>query len=156
MNMKSNKNESIGVTGEVFMCVDVILTFDKPNMYGETQEFFGLMLQINGDESSAAAFINQNLFDEIADKCYCLDRCPEDLIKISTASDWQVFKDATQLPSLWELGHCCKWYFGQGRDDLDTWEIELANEYGFGTDVDMSWMKNPAVDFKSANSDSIH
>lgn len=121
-----------------YMNVNVILTFNTSNQHDERQEFFDLKLAVSKKETSADLFMHSKLFKKIVAKCKKYNRTPEDLIKISTASDWRLFKKATGLPSLWELGHPCKWYFGTGRDDLDEWEQALMKIYGFGTKADLS------------------
>jgi len=127
---------------KVFMNVNVILTFESMNKYGERQEFFDLALPISKAESHAYTFINNKLFKRIVKKCQLLNRRVEDLTKISTASDWDLFEKTTNLESLWKQGHSCKWYFGSGRNDLDAWERNLMSKYKFGNDADMSWVGN--------------
>lgn len=123
-----------------YMYVNVILTFEKCNEYGETQEFFDLYLPISKKERGAVELIHNKLFKRIVKQCKRLQRSVGDLIKISTASNWGLFKDVTGLESLMELGHNGKWYFGKGRTDLDSWEMELMEVYSFGIDVDMSYL----------------
>jgi hypothetical protein len=125
-----------------FLNVDVILTFESFNSLGESQEFFELLLPISNNESSAINFLNNNLFNQIADECKKLNRPVEDLSKISTASNWDLFETITNLDSLPSLGHSCKWFFGNGRTDLDEWELDLINKYKFGINLDMSWIHN--------------
>lgn len=127
---------------KVFMNVNVILTFSSCNEYGDTQEFFDLALPVSKSESHSAVFIGNKLFTRISKKCKHLNRRAEDLIKISTASNWDVFKKTTNLPSLCDLGHDCKWYFGIGRNDLDAWEQSLMLKHNFGTEADMSWVND--------------
>ena len=123
-----------------YMLMDVILTFNTPDIDGETQEFFYLQLPINKNEVNAEIFIEKKLFKRVAKKCQLLNRSVGDLIKISTGSDWKTFKKTTKMESLADLGHSCKWYFGKGRCDLDSWEIELMESYGFGMEADMSFI----------------
>lgn len=123
---------------KIYMDVNVILFFNTSNAHGETQEFFDLKLAVSKKETSADLFMHSKLFKKIVAKCQKYNRNPEDLIKISTASDWGLFEEVTGLPSLDELGHPCKWFFGTGRDDLDEWEESLMMIYGFGTKADMS------------------
>jgi hypothetical protein len=130
---------------KVFMHVNVILTFESTNEYGETQEFFELALPVSKTETDAMTFLNNELFMRIYRECELLNRRVEDLTKISTASDWRIFEKTTNLESLWRQGHSCKWYFGVGRADLDAWEIELMSKYKFGIDVDMSWVGDPVL-----------
>lgn len=127
---------------KVYMHVNVILTFDMPNAYGDTQEFFDLQLPLSFKDIDAVEFLNKKLFKRIAKKCELYKRNPNDLTKISTASNWGLYKEVTNAESLTELGHNCKWHFGLNRDDLDEWETELMSEYSFGTNADMSWLKN--------------
>lgn len=121
-----------------YMNVNVILTFNTSNEHVERQEFFDLKLAVSKKEASADLFMHSKLFKKIVDKCKKYNRNPGDLIKISTASDWGLFEEVTGLPSLDELGHSCKWFFGTGRDDLDEWEQALMKIYGFGTKADLS------------------
>lgn len=123
-----------------YMNVNVILTFNTSNKQGESQEFFDLKLAISKMEISAGQFMHSKFFKKIVAKCKIFNRNPEDLIKISTASNWGLFKDVTGLPSLNELGHSCKWFFGNGRDDLDDWEQTLMKTYSFGINADMSYI----------------
>lgn len=127
-------------TTKIYMNVNVILTFYTWDDDGETQEFFDLKLAVSKKEASADLFMHSKFFKKIVDKCKKYNRSPEDLIKISTASDWSLFKEVTGLPSLDELGHSCKWFFGTGRDDLDEWEKALMKIHGFGTHADMSYV----------------
>lgn len=121
-----------------YMNVNVILTFNTSNEHGERQEFFDLKLAVSKKEASADLFMHSKLFKKIFDKCKKFNRNPGDLIKISTASDWGLFEEVTGLPSLDDLGHSCKWFFGTGRDDLDEWEQALMKIYGFGNKADLS------------------
>lgn len=139
--MKTNTNTaSKPASKRVYMDVDVILTFDTPNSYGETQEFFDLLIPVSSHEVGADVFFDNKFFKCIVKKCNLLNRKTTDLVKISTASSWSIFKEKTGLPSLPEIGHNCKWHFGNGRSDLDPWETYLSAQYGFGTSVDMSWI----------------
>jgi hypothetical protein len=125
---------------KVFMNVNVILTFESMNADGDTQEFFDLALPVSKSETDAMTFLNNKLFKRIVKKCKLFNRRVEDLTKISTASDWDLFEKTTNLESIWKQGHSCKWYFGTGRADLDVWEKALMSEYKFGIDADMSWV----------------
>ena len=139
--MKANFQSVVnGKTKRSYMGVNVILTFNTPNSAGESQEFFDLAIPVNCLESDAITFFDEKLFKRIVKKCKQLNRNPSDLIKISTCSNWDVFEEKTKQPALPELGHSCKWFFGNGRTDLDAWEMNLIHRYGFGTDVDMSWV----------------
>ena len=130
---------------KVFMNVNVILTFESMNVDGDRQEFFDLALPVSKTESDAYTFLNNKLFKRIFKKCELLNRRVEDLTKISTASDWDLFEKTTNLESLWKQGHSCKWHFGSGRNDLDAWESELMSKYKFGIDADMSWIGDPVL-----------
>ena len=128
-------------SSRAYLAVNVILTFaqDDPD-YG-TQDIFDIQLPVNQKETNAVEFLNSKLFKRIAQKCHQFGRDPKQLVKISTAANWSVFAAKTGRRTLPDLGHPCKWYFGVGRDDLDIWEESLMRLYGFGTDADMSWMK---------------
>lgn len=137
-------------TARCYMAVNVILTFNDENECGDSQEFFDLKLPLRASHKSAEKFIDEHLFKRIAAKCRTYGRDPRQLIKISTASDWDMFEAKTGKPSLPSLGHSCKWYFGAGRLDLDPWEQQLAEAYGFGSDVDMSWLNEPDPNVRGA------
>ena len=141
--MKASFRQAVSnKTKRTYMDVNVILTFDSPDTTGESQEFFDLLIPVNCRESDAITFFDEKLFKRIVKKCELLNRELSDLIKISTCSNWNVFEEKTKQPSLPDLGHSCKWHFGNGRTDLDSWEISLIHRYGFGADVDMSWVIN--------------
>lgn len=125
-----------------YMDVNVILTFETWNKDGETQEFFDIKIPISKKEVSAEEFIHNKLFKRIVKQCKRLNRSVGDLIKISTASNWDLFTKVTQLRSLMDLDHDGKWYFGKGRSDLDNWEKKLIEIYGFGVDADLSYLNN--------------
>ena len=114
------------------MDTNVILTFNSANRFGETQEIFDLMLPIRNDEIDAISFIDSQLFKRVVSECKLLNRQVEDLLKISTASDWDSFETTTNMPSLCDLGHNCKWYFNDRWSDLDDWELDLISRYKFG------------------------
>ena len=133
-------NLDTGSNRRVFMNVNVILTFESMNADGDRQEFFDLALPVSKSEVDAVTFLNNKLFKRIVKKCKFFNRRVEDLTKISTASDWDLFEATTNLESLWKQGHSCKWHFGTGRADLDVWEKALMSKYRFGTDADMSWV----------------
>ena len=129
-----------------YLDVNVILTFDMCNIHGDTQEFFDLKIPICSREKNAASFIHQKFFKRVTKFCARIGRDVHDLVKISTASNWNLFTEVTGKQSLPDLGHSCKWYFGNGRDDLDPWEQHLMKTYGFGSQVDMSWVKSETMD----------
>ena len=124
------------------MHVNVILTFNTQDKNGETQEFFNLSIPVSKKEVSAADFMHIKFFKRVAKKMLLLKREAGDLIKISTASNWDLFEEITGLDALSTLGHSCKWFFGNGREDLDAWEEALMSEYGFGISADMSYVNN--------------
>ena len=118
------------------MYCNVILTFETPTgIYMDTQEMFDLTLRIRKSETSCIDFLNRELFPRIVKECEKLNRDHRDLMKISTASDWDLFEKTTNLPSLWSLGHPCKWFFGPNRSDLDFWEQDLTRRLGLGSEV---------------------
>jgi hypothetical protein len=130
---------------KISMDVNVILTFESMNNFAETQEIFDLTLPVGKDEIDAISFVNKQLFKRIVAECRLLNRSVGDLWKISTAGDWDTFNEITNLPTLVDLGHNCKWYFGRGAGELSEWEQALSTTYGFGIDTDMSWVGNPAL-----------
>lgn len=134
-----------------YMHVNVILTFNTQDKSGETQEVFNLSIPVGKNEVSAGDFMHAKFFKRIVKKIVLFNREAGDLIKISTASNWGLFEEITGLPALSTLGHSCKWFFGNGRDDLDAWEEALMSEYGFGTSADMSYVNNPEIKVLIAN-----
>ena len=122
------------------MYFNVILTFNSNNEYGDSQEFFEMKLPLKKDEGHSAKFMMNKFFPKVVGKCANFNRSVGSLIKISTASDWDLFEKVTGFESLCTLGHSCKWHFGEGRNDLDEWEIMLMKEYGFGTEVNLSYI----------------
>ena len=134
------------------MDMNVILTFDKGDKNGDTQEFFDLRIPVSKDEVDAMTFLNEKFFKRVVKKCNQYNRPVGDLIKISTASDWDLFEETTNLESLWKQGHNCKWHFGTGRADLDVWEKALMSKYNFGIDADMSWVGDAVLTNEYMNS----
>lgn len=121
-----------------YLDVNVILTFSTPDAYGETQEIFDLKLPMNKKESDAISFLDKKLFKRIAAKCDQYDRRKQDLWKISTASNWDLFEQVTGKPSLTSLEHNCKWYFNDHINQLDWWEEQLKQDYQFGTELNFN------------------
>jgi hypothetical protein len=117
---------------KTWMDTNVILTFNSPNRFGDTQEIFDLALPIATDEHDAISFIDTQFFKRVVSECKLLNRPVEDLLKISTASDWKTFEEITDKQSLCKLGHDCKWYFNHEWSDLDDWELSLISKYKFG------------------------
>lgn len=128
-----------------YMTVNVILTFETFDSFGETQTIFDLQLPISKVEKSAEDFLNKKLFKRITNKCKTLKRSVKDLSKISIAGNWDTFEKITNKFSLHKLGHSCKWHFGNGRNDLDSWELDLISKFKFGINADMSWVGNPQL-----------
>lgn len=126
-----------------FMAVNVILTFLTSDYAEDPQEVFDLKLPVSRNESNVFEFLNKKFFPRIVSKCHKLKlkRDPRTLVKISTCSDWDLFERTTQKPAFSSFGHPCKWHFGQGRNDLDSWEKWLVKEFSFGVDADMSWVE---------------
>ena len=121
----------------IYMAVNVILTFDNiGGKYQDTQEFFDLKIPVKKSDTDVTAFLNKKFFPKIFEECIKFNRSQRDLIKISTASDWGIYKEVTNTQSLWALGHPCKWYFGCGQNDLDVWEKHLMDTFNFGQDAD--------------------
>lgn len=125
-----------------YMNVNVILTFDGNNENLNSQEIFDLKILVSKNDIEPIKFFHEKLYKRIVQKCKTLSRDVGDLIKISTCSDWSLYKSVTGVESLCDLGHSCKWYFGKGREDLDPWELKLIQLYGFGENVDMSWVND--------------
>lgn len=123
--MKSNKNKT--------MYFDVILSFEDVNEDLETQEFYYAYIPVPKDTADAKSFLDNYFFDKVIGMCNDSNRPVEKLWKISTAADWDLFEKSTGIDGYNELQNNGKWYFGNGRDDLDSWEIELMAKYGFGS-----------------------
>lgn len=138
-------------TNRKYMYVNVILTFNTMDKHGGTQELFDLNIPISKQELSAAEFMHTKFFKRVAKKITLLKREAGHLVKISTAADWDLFEEITGLDSLCTLGHSCKWFFGNGRDDLDSWEEVLMYEFKFGTKADMSYVSLPETKAMMAN-----
>jgi len=138
MNTRTRNTKSHNATTRCYLSVSVILTFDTENQWGDSQEFQFLQIPVSSAERSAKEFLNKKLFKRVTAYCLRLSRDPNDLVKISTAANWAVFEAKTGKPSLPRLGHSCKWYFGCGRADNDSWEEALARDFGFGLAVDKS------------------
>jgi len=121
-----------------YLDLNVILTFESFDQFGGTQEFFDLKIPISKSEISASDFCNKKLFPSIAKYCNSVDRKIGDLIKISTSSNWNEFREHTDLDSdeINEING--KWYFGLNRTDLSNWELDLMSKYKFGVVADMS------------------
>jgi len=115
-----------------YMYMNVILSFRTANEFGDTQEFFECNLPINKAEKDAFTFLNKKFFKAVLKKCELFNRKPEDLWKISTASNWGLFEQVTNKPSLKNMGHCCKWFFNDEINELDFWEKDIKQLYGFG------------------------
>jgi len=134
------KKDSVIISSKKqYMYVNVILTFNTSDAGGDHQEFFNLYIPVSRSETNLFDLLNKKFFKRIVSKCKTLNRRVEDLIKISTASDWILFEKVTGLKPLCDLGHPCKWYFGKNRRDLDRWELMLMEKFHFGIDQDMSW-----------------
>jgi hypothetical protein len=140
--MKTTFKKNSNTKSRTYMYVDVILTFNSENAFGDSQEFFDLYIPVNSREKNAVDFLDKKLFKRIAKKCSELNREVGELTKISTCSNWDVFEQKTGLPTLSSFGHNCKWFFGNGRTDLDVWELSLISRFGFGKNADMSWVRS--------------
>lgn len=126
-----------------YMSVNVILSFNTQDKNGDMQEFFDLRIPVSKREANAVVFMHTKFFKRVLKKIQLLKREAGDLIKISTSSNWGLFEEVTGLEALSTQGHSCKWFFGNGRDDLDLWERKLVSEFGFGTTADMSYVSTP-------------
>lgn len=131
---------------KIYMNMNVILTFDVSDTDGNTQVIFNLRLPLSKKEKNAVAFIHENLFTAIVKKCSSNKQSIKNLIKISAAGDWDLFEQITGKKSLLKLGHDCRWYFGNGRCDLDPWEEKIMEIYGFGRNADMSFITPEWID----------
>lgn len=125
-----------------YMSVNVILTFDSDNEDGDSQEIFNLKILVSKNDIEPIQFFHKKFFKRVLRKCKTLRRDVGDLVKISTCSDWGIYELVTGSKSLCELGHSCKWFFGNGRLDMDPWEKALEQQLGFGKNVDMSWVND--------------
>ncbi len=141
------------------MRVNVILTFNTYDKYGDSQEIFDVAIPVSRNDSDAVSFVMSKLFKRIEGKCEQLGRRKQELIKISTAADWDIFESVTHKKSLPALGHICKWHFGIGRKRLDIMEKCAMAEYQFGTDADLSseeqWLEDHIAKILAAQSQSV-
>jgi hypothetical protein len=115
--------------------VNVILTFNVDDGWGDYQKVFDLSLPLIDPDTDAVSFLNAQFFGRVKERCLLSGRNPRHLIKISTCGDWDAFERATGRPGLHRSGHTCKWHFGKARNDLDSWEEELMEDHGFGNDA---------------------
>lgn len=165
---KATKAESPNVTALVsnerrstrrHMAVNVILTFNTYNKYGDSQEIFDVSVPVSQSDSDAVSFVMSKLFKRIEGKCERLGRRKQELVKISTASEWDIFESVTHKKSLPALGHICKWHFGIGRKRLDIMEKCAMAEYQFGTDADLSseeqWLEDHIAKILAAQSQNV-
>lgn len=150
VNLLTNGNDAAKAK-KAYMYINVILTFDTPDRWGDMQECFDLHLPLNKNELCAVQFTHKKLFKRIVKKCALYKRSVGDLVKISTAGNWDLFEATTGKESLPDLGHSCKWFFGNGRSDLDLWEKALIKNYGFGVNIDMSHITPEWISMVRAN-----
>ena len=123
------------------MNFNVILTFDKAGgEYSDTQEIYNVLIPLTSSDKKydAFTFIDNKFFPSVIKSCSKLNRKHEDLIKISTCSDWDLYERFTGNKSLPDFDHSCKWVFGLNRTDLNDWEKRIMLTYGFGTLADMT------------------
>lgn len=125
-----------------YMDVDVILTFNTANKIGETQEFFNTKLYVHFRDGDAISFLNKKFFPRVLKACLKRHRSHKDLVKISTAANWDIYEKLTNHARPMCFGNNGKWNFGEGRNDLDVWEKCLMRTFGFGTDAEMQWISN--------------
>jgi hypothetical protein len=150
------------LTDKAYMNFNVILTFDKEGGRNDDwQEIYDVLIPLTRSDKKydAFTFIDRKLFPSIVKSCSKFDRKQEDLIKISTCSDWDLYERFTGNKSLPNFDHSCKWFFGLNRIDLDDWEKKLMLTYGFGTFADMSstldMYKQMIADYKESQTKSI-
>jgi hypothetical protein len=124
-----------------FMNVNVILTFeDRCESDIDSQEFFDSEIRVRRSDKNVMTFLNEKFFPRVVSYCERYDRSPKNLIKISTCAHWHVYEEITGKKPLYQHGNSCQWIFGKGRTDLGVWEKCLMDTFGFGTNVDMSWV----------------
>jgi hypothetical protein len=124
------------------MKFNIILTFDHVSgKYDDPQEIYDVLIPISTSDKKydAITFLNRKLFPSIINSCLKFNRKHEDIIKISTCGDWDLYEKFAGKKSLPNLDHSCKWFFGENRIDLDEWEKNLMSTYGFGTFTDMAY-----------------
>lgn len=122
----------------VLMNIDCIFTFDKFDKFDSTQSFGDIDIEIEKEDTCWVSLLNDKFFPKLTAYCADMDRDVKDLNKLSTCANWKIYSNCTGINGL--IGHNGKWFFGHGRNDLDNWELELTNKYGFGKNVDWSWM----------------
>jgi hypothetical protein len=107
--------------------VNVILTFcvhtDKGN-----QGIYDVTLNYEKEDKSALKLLNKNgFFHTIVQICHETGRHPAELVKISTAANWERHGIEFDL----EEG---KWSFASWRGFNIEWSDKLVKIYGFGLD----------------------
>ncbi len=114
------------------LLIETILTFRPSINFVVAQEFTEVLVRISSGSKNTIDLLNQEYFPQIRDFCTSCGRDCGELIKISSCAPWTLYKECTKLDSLMDYGHNGKWYFGDDREDLDVWEIYLADKFGFG------------------------
>lgn len=142
MGLKSNQ---FLISNKSYMSVNVILTFDSNDKDLDIQEVFNLKILVSKNDIEPIEFFHKKFFKKVIQKCKTLNRDAGDLVKISTCSDWGLYESVTGSQPLSDIGHSCKWFFGNGRLDMDPWEKSLEQKFGFGKNVDMSWVNDLEV-----------
>jgi hypothetical protein len=114
-----------------YMDINVILTFSSLETSEVTQELFDVATNIYEDDD-AVSFLHRELFGRLAYICDDLDCDIREIVKISTAANWSIFTKATNMPSLPDYGHCCKWWFALSEGEFSAWEKYLQRVYQIG------------------------
>jgi hypothetical protein len=114
------------------LVIETILTFQTSSNFDNHQEFTKFELVSDPQDKNIVITLNERYFPLIKDFCESKGRDCASLTKISSCAAWTAFKERGEIDSLMDYGHDGKWFFGDDHDDLDPWEIYLANRFGFG------------------------
>lgn len=119
--------------------INVIVSFDKPDMYGDTQDIFDVRIALSKDDTDIRELLDKKFFPRLSSRLKRYDdRGVEAVWKISTAAHWQTeYSVFTGNDDLETLGNG-KWVFQKWRDvrlDEESWSASLRKRYGFGQNV---------------------
>jgi hypothetical protein len=115
--------------------IHTIITF-RPSIKFNVSQFGGnFSVEVRADIVNVIDLLNKKYFPQIKDFCNLQGRDYTDLIKISSCADWDAFKEQFGLETLMDYGHSGKWHFGDERNDLDAWELFIADNFGFGRNL---------------------
>jgi hypothetical protein len=120
------------------MRIDCILTFDSFDRGESMQSFGNFDIEIEQGDTSRRSLLNDKFFPKLTDFCTIFRRDVRDLNTLSTSANWKIYSDYTGVEESSE--YVFKWFFGEQPYDQHPWDLELTKKYGFGSNVDWSWM----------------